>query len=155
MDRSDWLFIPGQGGGLIPGEETGAWALAYYFDQVFWADPCNADRNLRVFTGWSLSDGNPSFGRWGGFVSVEGFGLVAGREKDRMGVAYFYNGLSDDFRQLVSGVVALEEVQGVELYYNAEITPWFHLTGDVQVVDNENEADDTAIILGLRANVDL
>ena len=71
-----------------------------------------------------------------------------------MGAAYFYNGLSDDFRRLTSPVVDLEEVQGVELYYNAAITPWFHLTGDLQVVDNENAADKTATILGVRAKID-
>ncbi len=154
LDRTDWTFLPGQGGGLTPGEETGAWALAYYYEQVFWADPCNADRNMRLFTGWSLSDGNPSFARWNGMVSVEGFGLIHCREQDRMGVAYFYTGLSDDFRELVDPVVQLEAVQGVELYYNAAVTPWFHLTADLQIVDNENEADDTAVIAGLRGKVD-
>jgi porin len=155
LDQHDWLHIPGQGGGLTPGQETGAWALAYYYDQVFWADPCNADRNMRVFTGWGLSDGDPSFARWNGMVSVEGFGLLKGHEQDRMGVSYFYNGLSDDFRELVDPVVQLEEVQGVELYYNAAVTPWFHLTADLQIVDNENEADDTAIVVGLRGKIDL
>jgi hypothetical protein len=33
------------------------------------------------------------------------------------------------------------------------VTPWFYLTGDLQVVDNESEADGTAIILGLRAKI--
>jgi porin len=153
LDRSDWHFIPGQGGGLTPGQKDGAWAAAYYFDQVFWVDPCNAERNMRLFTGWSLSDGNPSFARWNGMVSVEGYGLIRGRQQDRLGVSYFYNGLSDDYRQLVSPLVQLEAVQGVELYYNAAITPWFHLTGDLQIVDDENEADDTAVVLGLRGKI--
>ena len=70
---------------------------------------------------------------------------------------YFYDELSSDFKQLVSTLptVDLENVQGVELYYNAAITPWFHLTGDLQIIDNENVGDDTAIILGLRAKMDL
>ena len=155
LDSTSWSFIPGQGGGLTPGEETGAWSLAYYFDQVFWADPCNAERNLRLFTGWSLSDGNPSFARWNGMISVEGFGLVDGRPLDRTGVAYFYTGLSDDFRQLASPVVQLQEVQGGEFYYNVAITPSLHLTADLQIVDNQNESDDTAIIFGIRAKLDL
>jgi porin len=46
-------------------------------------------------------------------------------------------------------------VQGVELYYNAAITPWFHLTTDLQIVDNENVADDTAIVFGFRGRMDL
>jgi porin len=75
-----------------------------------------------------------------------------------MGVGYFHDELSSDYKQLVSTLlpaVDLENVQGVELYYNAEITPWFHLTGDLQIIDNENVGDDTAIILGLRATMDL
>ena len=153
LDRTSWTVLPGQG--LVAGEETGPWAMAYYFDQVFWADACNDKRNLRLFTGWSLSDGNPSFARWGGLVSIEGTGLVAARQQDRMGIAYFYTGLSDDFRQLVSPVVELEELQGVELYYNAAITPYFHLTADLQIIDNEDEAEETAIIFGLRGKIDL
>jgi hypothetical protein len=37
----------------------------------------------------------------------------------------------------------IQDVQGVELYYNAAITPRFHLTADLQIVDNENVADDS------------
>ncbi|PHS02186.1 MAG: hypothetical protein COA78_21805 [Blastopirellula sp.] len=155
LDANSWSFIPGQGQGLTPGTETGAWALAYYFNQVLWADPCNADRNVKFLTGWSLSDSNPSFGQWGMLATLESFGPFAHRSKDRMGVSYFYTGVSDDFKQLVSSVVAIEDVQGCELYYNAEVTPWFHLTGDLQVIDNEQSANDTAIAIGLRAVIDL
>jgi porin len=155
LDDVSWGFIPGQGLEIVTGEETGAWSLAYYFDQVFWADPCNDARKLQLFTGASLSDGNPSFSRWNWFLSIEGFGLIHGRELDRAGVAYFYNGLSDDLRQLVGRLLPLEEVQGVEIYYNAAVTPWFRLTADLQVVDNAVEAQDTALIFGLRGKIDL
>ncbi|MDH3718435.1 MAG: carbohydrate porin, partial [Planctomycetota bacterium] len=153
LDENSWFIVPGQG--VVAGQETGAWALGYYFQQVVWADPCNEARKMQLWTGWGLSDGNPSFARWNGFISLESYGTFQCREKDRAGVAYFYTGLSDDFRQLVSPVVQLEAVQGVELYYNYEVTPWFHLTGDLQFVENGRETDDTAIILGLRGKIDL
>ena len=51
--------------------------------------------------------------------------------------------------------VQVENIFGAEVYYNAAVTPWFHLTLDFQVVDNQNVANDTAFILGLRANVKL
>ena len=104
-----------------------------------------------------LADGNHSPVRWSFNVAIQGQGLVHGRELDTMGVGYFYDELSSDCKQLVSTLptVDLEDVQGVELYYNAEITPWFHLTGDLQIIDNENVRDDPAIILGLRANIAL
>jgi hypothetical protein len=37
---------------------------------------------------------------------------------------------------------------------NGFLTRWFHLTADLQIVDNQNVADDTAIIAGFRANID-
>jgi len=149
------VFVPGQGLGLVPEEKTGAWSLAYYFDQVIWADPCNEARKIQLFTGASLSDGNPSFSHWNVFASLEAFGLICGRDMDRAGVAYFYNGLSNDLRNLTGRVLPLQEVQGVELYYSYAVTPWFRLTADLQVVDNAVEAEDPALILGLRAKIDL
>jgi hypothetical protein len=50
-------------------------------------------------------------------------------------------------------VVDLRDTWGAELYYNAEITPWMHVTGDVQVVSNARESDRTDVILGMRASI--
>lgn len=46
-------------------------------------------------------------------------------------------------------------MQGVELYSNYAVTPWFRLTADLQVVENQNVDDGTALILGLRAKINL
>ncbi len=155
VDPLSWTVIPGQG--LSAGQETGSWGLAYVLEQVLWADCCNEKRNLRLMSQWALADGNPSPVRWSFNVAVEGQGLIHTREQDKLGVGFFYDQLSSDFKQLVSTLptLDLENVQGVELYYNAAIRPWLHLTGDLQIIDNENVADDTAIVLGLRAKIDL
>jgi porin len=154
-DRSSWTVIPGEG--LVAGQKTGSWSLAYFLDQTLWADRCNKKRNIGLFSVWGLADSDPNPWSWTGNVSLQGSGLICGREADTMGVGYFYTGLSSDFKQLVSAgpLPDIQDVQGVELYYNAAITPWFHLTADLQIVDNENVADDTAIIIGLRAKMDL
>jgi porin len=154
LNDISFTFIPGEGLELDLGKETGPWSLAYYFDQVIWADRCNEKRKVQLFTGASLSDGNPSFSRWNWFASLEAFGLIDGREQDRMGAAYFYNGLSSDLKRSVRPVLNLQDLQGVEFYYSAAVTPWFHVTADLQVVDNGNVRDDTAIIPGLRARVE-
>ena len=152
LDKSDWGFsFPA---GLTAKEKDDAWTTAVYYDQVFWQAPGNDKKNLRLFTGASLSDGNPSFGKWGGYASVEGWGLVPNREKDRMGVGGFYNQLSSDLKDLTSVVgVDLRNTWGTEFYYNAEVTPAMHVTGDIQLVSNQNESDSTAVILGLRATI--
>jgi porin len=68
---------------------------------------------------------------------------------------YFYSGLSGDLKDLFGGVLPLNDLQGVELHYNAAITPWFHVTADVQFVQPGISANDTAIVLGLRGKIDL
>ena len=43
----------------------------------------------------------------------------------------------------------------MELYYNATITPWFHLTADLQFVQPAVSDNDTAVVLGLRGKIDI
>ena len=45
------------------------------------------------------------------------------------------------------------EEQGIEIYYEAEIAPWLHVTPDLQIVDPGLSASDTAVIFGLRVNM--
>ena len=153
LDRLNWTVLPGQG--LQPGEETGSWGLAYVWDQKLWVDRCNKNRTLGFMTQLTLADGNPNFYRWSANAALQAQGLIHCREFDTMGVGYFYDALSSDFKQLVAPVIALEDVHGCELYYNVQITPWFHLTADIQVIQNEIVADDPAIVFGLRANAKL
>jgi len=154
-DPLDWTLIPGQG--LAAGQKAGSWSMAYFLDQMLWVDCCNEKRNLRLFSVWGFADGNPNPYRWSGNVQIQGAGLIGCRESDTMGVGYFYDALSSEFKTLVSAAPAfnIEDIQGIELYYNAAITPWFHLTGDLQIIDNQNVGDRTAVVLGLRAKIDL
>ncbi|MEE9602722.1 MAG: carbohydrate porin, partial [Thermoguttaceae bacterium] len=112
---------------------------------------------MRLMSQWALADGNPSPNRWSFNVALQGQGLIRGRKLDTLGVGYFYDQLSSDFKRLVSTLptVDLEDVQGVELYYNAAIRPWLRLTGDLQIIDNENVGNDPAFVLGLRAKIAL
>ena len=72
-----------------------------------------------------------------------------------MGAGAFYNQISSEFKNLTSTVgIDLENVWGTELYYNAEITPSFHVTPNLQFVNNQNQSDSTAVIVGLRAVID-
>jgi porin len=80
--------------------------------------------------------------------------LIRGLDSDAVGVGYFYAGLNREFKQLVNTLPTVP-VQGVELYYNAAITPWIHLTGDVQVIDCQHVSDDTVFIRCLRAKIDI
>lgn len=152
IDPESLTFIPGVG--IVPGEETGTWNLTYFWEQKLWVDPCDAQRNIGALTSVGISDGNPNPIRWGATVAVQAQGLVCDRPADTIGVSYFYTGLSSDFKDLGGRLIDLQDVQGVELYYNAAVTPWFHLTADLQIVEPADEAKDTAVVIGLRGKID-
>jgi porin len=152
FDTEGWIILPP--GGVAPAEKAGTWSAAYLGEQRLWVDPCNAARYTSLFGYLGFSDVETSPFEWTASLSVEAFGPLVSRPADRTGVAYFYNALNDDFQEAFTLVTPVNDVHGAEFYYNAEITPWFHLTADVQVIDPTIEAEDTAVILGARARLD-
>lgn len=98
--------------------------------------------------GWA----NNKFNSITNFFSI-GFqyqGLIEGRDDDVLGVGYsrgtFSNRDTEEFPEDYESVI--------EIYYNAQITPWFHLSPNIQFVSNPggSSAKD-ATVLGLRAKV--
>ena len=82
------------------------------------------------------------------------FGPMKSRPHDRMGVSGWKNWLSDNFKDLVSPVIDLRDLYGFELYYNIAINKWLHLSADLQLIMNEREDDDLAVIPGVRLVMD-
>lgn len=154
LDRTGWSFQPRVG--VVPAKQTGSWSLLYVLEQQLWADPCNAQRNIGLLSQWGIADPQTCPYEWGCNVALQSKGLVPSREQDAIGMAYFYNGLSGDFKNLFDRrLTRVDDLQGVELYYNAAITPWFHLTTDLQLVEPARSREDTALVLGLRGKIDL
>ena len=72
-----------------------------------------------------------------------------------MGFSGWYNGISNDVINLTAPIQNVRDNWGLETYYNAEITPWCHLTGDMQVLQNSNADTDTSLVLGTRLIITL
>jgi porin len=153
LDATGWAFVPGIG--IVPAQSTGSWSLLYVLEQQLWADACNEQRKVGLLSQWGLADPETCPYEWICNVALQAQGLLPCREQDTAGVGYFYSGLSGDFKGLLNPPLNLDNLQGVELYYNAAVTPWFHLTADFQFVEPANRANDTAVVLGLRGKIDL
>ncbi|MEO2024604.1 MAG: carbohydrate porin [Fuerstiella sp.] len=140
-------------GGVVPASNTGSWMATYLAEQRLWVDRCNDKRYTKLFSyvGFSDKENNPYLVTTS--ISVEAFGVLDSRPNDRMGVAYFYNALNTDFKSAFALVTPVGNLQGGEIYYNAQVTPWFNLTFDLQTVQPEVRSLDTAVVLGLRAHV--
>jgi porin len=52
-----------------------------------------------------------------------------------------------------SHAAAIDDETGVELFYNAKITPWFDISANIQAIDPALSASDTAVFAGLRATI--
>jgi porin len=153
VDPASYINVPGQG--IVAPLVSGSWAVWYNFDQYLWVSPSNPDVGWGVFGMTGISDGNPNPIRWNLTLGLGGNSLIQGRERDTFGAACFCVGLSSDFKSLLSsplappGLAQQDEV-GVELFYNASLTPWCYLTGDLQIVSPSTINVDTTVLAGLR-----
>ena len=92
-------------------------------------------------------------------IGVSGKGMIPGRENDTFGVGYYYLALSDDLKDTLQQVPRrfrpeVGDEQGVEIYYNIAVTPWLHITPDLQIICPVRHGLDTAVVAGLRVRMD-
>jgi len=149
-------------------KESGSWAFMYNFDQYFYQDANDSTQGIGVFGRFGISDGkaNPIAQFYS--IGFGGKGLIPTREHDRWGIGYYYIKIANDLRDTIPPLprqrVGLEHEQGVELFYNIAVTPWLHVTPDLQFVNAaRNKAPiltaggttiGTAVVAGLRVRVD-
>ena len=136
-------------GSAIPKEHT-AWTLTYHFNQVLYADVEDPKLNWTLNSDLGLTDGNPNPIRWFANVSLVGNSPIPGRENDSVGIGYYHLGVSNLPILTIHGYGAED---GVELFYNAEVTPWFHVTPDLQILDPAQHHTEPALLVGIRARL--
>ena len=142
------VIVPGSG---VPIErKRGSWSLRYNFDQYLYVDPSDPRRGWGLFGRAGLSDGNPNPLKWFLSFGVGGSSPIPGRAEDSFGVGWYYAGASDELGPLVN----IDDGQGVEIYYNAAVRPWFHLTTDLQIIGPGLRNTATAVVVGLRGKMD-
>ena len=118
------------------------------------SDVANPNKAVGLFGQASVSDASPNPVGWSVLGGISGTSPIPGRERDKFGIAAFYvgyaGGLKDGLR--LAGLPARDET-GMEVFYNFAVTPWLHVTADLQAVRPPRADRDTAFICGLRAQV--
>jgi porin len=147
-----------------PGKKSGAFTFLYSFTQYLWVKPESKRESTGVLPNTPLLQGIGIFGDfgWGDpevnvanqfyAIGLCGRGLVPTRENDTFGVGFFYTHLSSALVPLIKENI--RDPYGVEAYYNVELTPWMHLTADLQILSPADTSTDTAIVGGLRLKLD-
>jgi porin len=157
VDPATFVIVPGQG--IVAGEVSGSWAVWYNFDQYLWVSESDPTIGWGVFGMTGISDGDPNPIGWNATLGIGGSSLIPGRQRDTFGLGYFHIGLSDNFKDLLSGPLAppglaQRDEQGVEFFYNASLKRWCHLTGDLQIVEPSTKSRDTTVVVGMRLKIE-
>jgi porin len=146
-------------------KKSSTWSIYYNFDQYLWSPAGAPDRGVGLFFRFGASDGNPNPVKYAYNVGFSFNGLVPGRPKDNIGLGWARTQFSGDFvpflRQQLD--LGLNVEDGVEIYYNAVLTPWLNLNVNLQIVKSALKKDldssgrlvnmDTAVVGGLRAYI--
>lgn len=135
-----------------PEAQSDDWVFYYNFDQYVFTEADDPTQGVGVFGRFGYSTGNANAIEQFYSIGVDGKGLLPERDQDTYGVGYYHINLSDDLPEILN----VHSEQGVELYYNIEVTKWLHITPDLQVIMNPGggfEDRDVALVYGLRAQM--
>lgn len=132
--------------------KTSDWGVYYNFDQYLYTEPDDPEQGWGIFGRFGYDGGGANI--FSSFYSagVGGKGVIPGRDNDTFGFGYYYA----DFTNDLPDALHIDGEQGVELFYNIEITPWLHITPDLQVIINPGGGfgdRDVAIVYGVRAQM--
>ena len=154
-DLSPYAYLdPLAGLVIVSTPRTGAWCLAYNFDQALYVSPDAPERKWGVFGTLGIADSNPSAIDWFASAGISGASPIHGRQRDTFGIGYYYVGVSEPLKDLAPRLLPLKDEESVELYYNLAVTPWCQITPDLQVIAPFRERADASLLFGLRAKID-
>ena len=137
---------------LLPyGTESGNAAIYTSFDQWVYNEANDPTQGIGLFGrfGWARQDINPIAHFYS--AGVGGKGVLPDRDRDTCGIGYYFVDMSNHMPDM------FHSEQGIEAYYNIEITPWLHLSPDFQIVTNPGGTDDhdVSLVYGLRLQTSL
>jgi porin len=121
--------------GRTPEKVDGSYALYGNFDQYVYMEDEETKQGLGLFGRLGFAPERTNVLNWFYSLGVGGKGVVPRRDEDTFGVGYYFAEVSDDFTK---GPILpnLNPEQGIEAYYNIQLTPWMQLTPDLQCIIN-------------------
>ena len=133
--------------------ESSSWGFFYNFDQYLYVEPEDPTQGVGIFGRFGISDGEANPIETFYSLGVGGTGIIPERDQDTFGLGYFFV----DYGGELPERLGIRSSQGVELFYNIEVSPWLHITPDLQVIINPGgfEDRDVAVVYGIRAQMSL
>lgn len=131
---------------------TDNYCFYYNFDQYLFSEAADPTQGWGLFGrfGVAPSKGNPFTEFYS--IGLGGKGSIPKRDNDTWGVGYYYTKVNDTLESVLGG----NNEQGVEVFYNIEVTPWFHITPNLQIITDPAGGyygSETALVYGIRGEI--
>ncbi|QDS95889.1 Carbohydrate-selective porin, OprB family [Roseimaritima multifibrata] len=150
LDQDPRIILPN-----VPiDRQSGSWSLYWNCDQALVQDRCDPKRTWGYFARAGIADKQTNPLQYFLSAGIGGASPLKHRTNDSFGAGYFYAGTSSDVgRFLETALGPIGDGQGIELFYNAAVTPALTITPDMQVLMPAQKSLNTALVAGLRMNL--
>lgn len=133
------------------GETDGTDGFYVTFDQEVYRENVGDDEDgqgIGIFAQFGASDGEYFEAERYVGAGLQWTGAINGRDEDVLGAGIFHVKLSEE------GGFAEDSETAYELFYKAQITPWFSMKPDVQIIVNPGGSGNSdAVVFGLRTEL--
>ncbi len=137
----------------VLGRKNSRWYVNYNINQPL-VDYAEKGKGWGLFGMVSISDGNPNPIHFGMHLGIGGNSFFKNRSDDKWGLAMYHYSLSNPLEDFAASLgKPLRNETGVELFYQAWLTKWFSLGGDVQWINPILKNNPGALFLGLRSSI--
>ena len=110
-------------------------------------------KGLGFYVKGAVADGNPNVVRGSVVGGIGGEALIPGRPGDAFAIGGFWYNFSNVLQETIAPALNFNDEIGLETWYRLQLTPWFAVTADLQVIDPA-AGDQPAFAIGaLRANL--
>jgi porin len=132
----------------------GSWCLFWNFDQYLVVDPDDPLRGWGTFGRAGIADDSTSPMAWFLSCGIGGNVLMETRPADTFGIGWYYAGTSNQIGPIITSQFGpIGNGQGIECFYNFELTRAIRLTPDLQFLVPALASFDPSWIVGLRSQL--
>jgi porin len=142
---------------LPPGLETslkrGSYNIAISATHLLIESSALKGKGLGLYAKGAIADGNPNPIGASIVGGIEAEGLIPGRPGDAFAVGGFWYDFSNALQDTIAPRLNFDDEAGVEAWYRFQLTPWFALAADLQVIDPASGDRPTFALGAIRANL--
>lgn len=149
IDLEEILLPPG----LQAGTKSGAYNISAKFSHLLLESNMHQGQGLGIYGRGAIADGNPNPIKSSFSGGLAGHKIISRRPNDSFGIGYFYYDFSDQLRNAVDQILEVGSEQGVEVFYNMALTPWFRISANMAWGRPADRSKDDLFIGSLRVNI--